>query len=76
MTRCSAPNRSRGTLDLLDAFARLPHDLATLHLVGRTDVDWRHAARVARRLARPDVAERVVVSSWRWPEPTRGSLPV
>jgi glycosyltransferase involved in cell wall biosynthesis len=51
---------SRGTLDLLDAFARLPRDLATLHLVGRTDVDWRHGARVARRLARSDVAERVV----------------
>jgi glycosyltransferase involved in cell wall biosynthesis len=61
MTRCSAPTRSTSTLDLLDAFARLPHDLATLHLVGRTDVDWRHGVRVARRLARPDVAERVVV---------------
>jgi glycosyltransferase involved in cell wall biosynthesis len=61
MTRCSAPTRSRATLDLLDAFAPLPHDLATLHLVGRTDVDWCHGVRVARRLARPDVAERVVV---------------
>jgi hypothetical protein len=39
----------------------MPHDLATLHLVGRTDVDWRHGVRVARRLARPDVAELVVV---------------
>jgi hypothetical protein len=61
MTRCSAPTRSRATLDLLDAFAPLSHDLATLHLVGRTDVDWCDGVRVARRLARPDVAERVVV---------------
>jgi glycosyltransferase involved in cell wall biosynthesis len=51
----------KGTLDLLDAFSRLPEDLATLHLVGRTDVDRRYGAQVARRVSRPDVTDRVVV---------------
>jgi glycosyltransferase involved in cell wall biosynthesis len=51
----------KGTLDLLDAFARVPPDLATLHLVGRTDVDRRYAAGVRARLGRPDLAGRVVV---------------
>ena len=51
----------KGTLDLLEAFGRLSPELATLHLVGRTDVDRRYAARVRARLARPDLAGRVVV---------------
>lgn len=51
----------KGTLDLLDAFGRLPTGLATLHLVGRTDVDRRYASRVRARLGRPDLAGRVVV---------------
>jgi glycosyltransferase involved in cell wall biosynthesis len=51
----------KGTLDLLEAFGRLSPALATLHLVGRTDVDRRYAARVRARLARPDLAGRVVV---------------
>jgi Glycosyl transferases group 1 len=51
----------KGTLDLLDAFARLRPGLATLHLVGRTDVDRRYASRVRARLGRPDLAGRVVV---------------
>lgn len=51
----------KGTLDLLDAFGRLPPDLATLHLVGRTDVDQRYGTRVRARLGRPDLAGRVVV---------------
>ncbi len=51
----------KGTLDLLEAFALLPPGLATLHLVGRTDVDHRYAARVRARLAHPDLASRVVV---------------
>jgi glycosyltransferase involved in cell wall biosynthesis len=51
----------KGTLDLLDAFGRLPRDLATLHLVGRTDVDPRYTARVRARLGRADLAGRVVV---------------
>jgi glycosyltransferase involved in cell wall biosynthesis len=51
----------KGTLDLLDAFGRLPPDLATLHLVGRTDVDPRYTARVRARLGSADLAGRVVV---------------
>lgn len=51
----------KGTLELLDAFAKLPADVATLHLVGRTDVERRYAGRVTARLGNPDVAGRVVV---------------
>ena len=51
----------KGTLDLLDAFGRLPSGLATLHLVGRTDVDHRYTARVRARLGRPDLTGRTVV---------------
>jgi glycosyltransferase involved in cell wall biosynthesis len=51
----------KGTLDLLDAFGRLPPGLATLHLVGRTDVEPRYAARVRARLGSADLAGRVVV---------------
>jgi len=51
----------KGTLDLLEAFVRLPPNLATLHLVGRTDVDRRYASRVRARVARPDLRGRVVV---------------
>jgi glycosyltransferase involved in cell wall biosynthesis len=51
----------KGTLDLLDALALIRGDLATLHLVGRTDVDRRYAAGVRARLGRPDLAGRVVV---------------
>jgi glycosyltransferase involved in cell wall biosynthesis len=51
----------KGALDLLEAFAGLPGDVATLHLVGRTDLDRRYGRRVSARLARPDLAGRVVV---------------
>lgn len=51
----------KGILDVVEAFARLPPDAATLHLVGRTDVDARYAALVERRLSSPDLADRVVV---------------
>jgi glycosyltransferase involved in cell wall biosynthesis len=51
----------KGTLDLLDAFAGVPAGLATLHLVGRTDVDRRYTARVRARLDRTELAGRVVV---------------
>jgi glycosyltransferase involved in cell wall biosynthesis len=51
----------KGTLDLLEACGRLGPETATLHLVGRTDVDRRYASRVRARLARPDLAGRVVV---------------
>ncbi|MGH9278885.1 MAG: glycosyltransferase family 4 protein [Acidimicrobiales bacterium] len=50
----------KGTLELLDAFARLSPGRATLHLAGRDDVEARYAARVHARLRRPDLATRVV----------------
>lgn len=51
----------KGTLDLLEAFARLPGDAATLYLVGRLDVERAYAARVRARLAAADLVGRVVV---------------
>jgi glycosyltransferase involved in cell wall biosynthesis len=51
----------KGILSLLEATARLPDDLATLHLAGDDGADPRYAARVRARLARPDLAGRVVV---------------
>jgi glycosyltransferase involved in cell wall biosynthesis len=51
----------KGILDLVDAFAGLPPDAATLHLVGRDDVEPRYASRVRARLAGRDLAGRVVV---------------
>lgn len=51
----------KGTLALLEAFEKLPPALATLHLVGRTDVDPAYAGRVQQRLSNGDLADRVVV---------------
>ncbi|MDQ3891209.1 MAG: glycosyltransferase family 4 protein [Actinomycetota bacterium] len=51
----------KGLLELLDAFARLPAGVATLHLAGDDSVDARYAGRVRARLAQPDLAGRVVV---------------
>jgi glycosyltransferase involved in cell wall biosynthesis len=51
----------KGILSLLDAVAGLDQAAATLHLVGRTEVDSRYARRVWARLARPDLVGRVVV---------------
>jgi glycosyltransferase involved in cell wall biosynthesis len=51
----------KGLLDLLDAVARLPAGLATLHLAGDDRADPRYGARVRARLSRPDLAGRVVV---------------
>src|SRR5919204_472094 len=51
----------KGVLELLEAFARLPRESATLHLVGDETASTRYAARVRARLAEPDVAGRVVV---------------
>jgi glycosyltransferase involved in cell wall biosynthesis len=52
---------NKGVLELLEAVAALPVDAATLHLVGRVDVDSRYSQRVRARLAAPDVSSRVVV---------------
>lgn len=51
----------KGILDLLEAFARLPQEAATLHLVGSADTDPAYGQLVGARLALRDVAERVVV---------------
>ena len=51
----------KGLLDLLEAVARLPEGLATLHLAGDDRADPRHSARIRARLSRPDLAGRVVV---------------
>ncbi len=51
----------KGILELLEAFARLPADAATLHLAGDESVDPPYAARVRSRLADPDLAGRVVL---------------
>jgi glycosyltransferase involved in cell wall biosynthesis len=52
---------NKGVLELLEAFARLPPDHATLHLAGRDDVDPGYAGRVRARLSAPDLAGRVIV---------------
>jgi glycosyltransferase involved in cell wall biosynthesis len=51
----------KGTLALLEAFAQLEPDLATLHLVGRDDIEPEYAARVRARLADPALSGRVVM---------------
>ncbi|HEX2375184.1 MAG TPA: glycosyltransferase family 4 protein [Actinomycetota bacterium] len=51
----------KGLLDLLEAVARLPAGLATLHLAGDDRADPRYGARIRARLSRPDLAGRVVV---------------
>jgi glycosyltransferase involved in cell wall biosynthesis len=49
----------KGILQAVDAVARLPAGLARLHLVGDDRADPGYAARVRRRLARGDVADRI-----------------
>src|SRR5918993_914863 len=51
----------KGLLELLEAMARLPDGLATLHLAGDDRADARYGERVRGRLSRPDLAGRVVV---------------
>jgi glycosyltransferase involved in cell wall biosynthesis len=50
----------KGILELLEAFAHLPADAATLHLAGDQSVDARYAARVRSRLTEADLTGRVV----------------
>lgn len=50
----------KGILELLEAFGRLPPDIGTLHLVGDAEVDRSYAANVRRRMARADLAGRVI----------------
>jgi len=50
----------KGIIELLEAFARLPADAATLHLAGDDSADARYAARVRSRLTEADLSGRVV----------------
>jgi len=52
---------SKGIVELLDAFASLPEDAATLWLVGSHDADRAYAVRVHRRISSFDLSRRVVV---------------
>jgi glycosyltransferase involved in cell wall biosynthesis len=63
----------KGIVELLDAFARLPRDAATLHLAGDQDGSPAYAARVRRRLSRPELHDRVVVHG-RVPPPLLAGL--
>ena len=51
----------KGIVDLLEAFARLPNERATLHLVGDTNARSPYGRKVRERVSRSDVAGRVVV---------------
>jgi glycosyltransferase involved in cell wall biosynthesis len=51
----------KGILELLAALERLPTDAAILHLAGNDRADPRYRRAVLARLARPEVAGRVVV---------------
>jgi glycosyltransferase involved in cell wall biosynthesis len=51
----------KGTVELLRAFAQLPADAATLHLVGRRDVEPAYEARVEDLLRSRELDGRVVV---------------
>jgi glycosyltransferase involved in cell wall biosynthesis len=51
----------KGILELLEAFARLPAEVGTLHLAGDDAAERRYAARVRSRLAETDLSGRVIV---------------
>jgi glycosyltransferase involved in cell wall biosynthesis len=51
----------KGILSLLDAFALLPPQTATLHLAGDDQIEPGYTAQVRARLRRPDLIGRVVV---------------
>jgi glycosyltransferase involved in cell wall biosynthesis len=51
----------KGILELLDAVARLPDQVVTLHMVGDTATRGSYARRVRERVEQPDLRERVVV---------------
>jgi glycosyltransferase involved in cell wall biosynthesis len=51
----------KGIVELLEALSQTPPGTATLHLVGRTDLDSRYTQRVWRRIGRNNLRGRVVV---------------
>jgi glycosyltransferase involved in cell wall biosynthesis len=60
--------RRKGIVDLVDAFAMLPSEAATLHLVGDPDAEAGYGKRVRERLADPSLGARVRVHGVRSPE--------
>jgi glycosyltransferase involved in cell wall biosynthesis len=58
---------TKGITELLDAFATLPQDAATLWLVGSPEVDRAYTARVHLRIASRALSDRVVAT---------GALPI
>ncbi|MBV9171809.1 MAG: glycosyltransferase family 4 protein [Chloroflexi bacterium] len=57
----------KGIVSLLEAFAGLEPDAATLHLIGDPSIEPAYAARVRQRLSARDLAQRVIV---------HGALPI
>lgn len=57
----------KGLLELLEAFASLPADAATLHLLGDETVEPAYGERVRARIAAPDLADRVVAHGVKTP---------
>lgn len=53
--------RRKDILSLLEAFASLPMEAATLHLAGDEDAEPEYASLVRSRLAQPDLEGRVVL---------------
>jgi glycosyltransferase involved in cell wall biosynthesis len=53
---------AKGILELLDAFATLPPEAATLWLVGSQDADRAYSERVRRRISSPDLSPRVAAA--------------
>jgi glycosyltransferase involved in cell wall biosynthesis len=51
----------KGILSLLDAFAMLRDDAASLHLVGDPNAEPKYGMEVRARLERPDLRQRVIV---------------
>jgi glycosyltransferase involved in cell wall biosynthesis len=51
----------KGIMELLEAVARLPDPVVTLHLVGDTSTRGPYARRIRDRVEQPDLRERVVV---------------
>lgn len=62
--------RRKDITTLLEVFATLPPDAATLHLVGDEKAEPDYEAEILARLARPDLADRVVRQGKR----TRGQV--
>ena len=52
---------NKGIVDAVEALSRLPADVATLHLVGRTDLDAAYTAAVRQRIGAHALEDRVTI---------------